>query len=251
MSTLVLIGLAATRPGSGKTTVAEALVQQAGFVRMPLAAPLKRIGMTVLLEYGIPELDARRYLYSERSARIPGMPTSVTGRHLLQTLGTEWGRRCISQTLWLDCWRSSFNKALASAVAKNRELRVVVDDVRYPNEANMIRRLGGVMWMLDRPRSREEAMGDLRRRFSPRRLLSSPSLLLPWKLFGALHPSEGGLNGYRGFRCRIHNDGTIHDLLGQVWKYSAELGVRPGRLEFSANCAFQWSNPFDPSNEPA
>jgi len=28
---------------------------------------------------------------------------------------------------------------------------VVIDDVRFPNEAEMIRRLGGELWLVDRP----------------------------------------------------------------------------------------------------
>lgn len=32
-----------------------------------------------------------------------------------------------------------------------RGRNVVIDDVRFPNEAKMIRRLGGELWLVDRP----------------------------------------------------------------------------------------------------
>jgi hypothetical protein len=33
----------------------------------------------------------------------------------------------------------------------NRGIDVVVDDVRFPNEAELIRRLGGEVWCVERP----------------------------------------------------------------------------------------------------
>lgn len=225
MATFTLIGLAASRAGSGKTTVAQALCHQAGFVRRPLAEPLKRIGLAVLKEAGLPELDARRFLYHDRGTIIPGI--GVNGRHLLQTLGTEWGRQCISPRLWLNLWRHNVEIIKGHALRQGRDLRIVVDDIRFPNEADMIRRLGGFMWMIERPRTRQESLRELRQRFSPGRLLRSPDLLLPWKLFRSAHASEGGLNHYRGFQARIRNDGAIHELLQHVWEYAKPLGVVP------------------------
>ena len=41
----------------------------------------------------------------------------------------------------------------AGAVEQQQKLGrdVVIDDVRFPNEADMIRRLGGELWLVDRP----------------------------------------------------------------------------------------------------
>jgi hypothetical protein len=217
-----VIGIAASRAGSGKTTVAQALVNNAGFVRLPLAEPLKRIGGVILREAGVSRFDAKRFLYHERNIVIPEI--GVTGRHLLQTLGTDWGRRCISPHLWTTIWEQSLMQLRHAAHDGGRDLHVVVDDVRFPSEADLIRTLGGFMWMVERPRTRQERQRELCRRFSPGRFLRSPQQLLPWKLFSSLHPSEGGLNHYPCFDARFRNDGTIHDLLQQVRKEVTSLG---------------------------
>ena len=64
-----------------------------------------------------------------------------TPRYLMQTLGTEWGRRMISDDIWLRAW--------VKALGGHRN--VVVDDVRFPNEAELIRSLGGYIIQIDRP----------------------------------------------------------------------------------------------------
>lgn len=222
MSNLILIGLAANRPSSGKTTVAQALMHRAGFVRLPLADPLKRIGTAILTEAGVSEIEARRYLYHDRQAVIPLL--NVTGRHLLQTLGTDWGRRCISKRIWTNLWRRSFEDIARAANCRGTLQGVVVDDVRFRDEADLICRLGGQMWMIERPRSQQESRQELRRRLRP-------SLLLrPWKLLMPQHASEGGLKHYRQFDVRIRNDGTIHELLQQTWHYAGQLGIKPAGL---------------------
>jgi hypothetical protein len=220
----IVIGIAASRAGSGKTTVAQALVNNAGFVRLPLAEPLKRICGVILHEAGVSRFDAKRFLYHERNIVIPEI--GVTGRHLLQTLGTDWGRRCISPHLWTTIWKQSLMQLRHAANDGGRDLRVVVDDVRFPGEADLIRGLGGFMWMVKRPMTRQEQRRELRRRFSPGRFLRSPQQLLPWKIFSSLHPSEGGLNRYPCFDARLLNDGTIHGLLQQVWKEASGLGLQ-------------------------
>lgn len=98
----------------------------------------------------------------------------------MRTLGTEWGRECVSPTVWLDVW-------LAKA---RRKSFVVVDDVRFENEAELIRLVGGQMWRITRPgveRSTE-------------------------------HASEGGLDSWSKFTCDIVNAGTISDLLNGLPK---------------------------------
>jgi hypothetical protein len=65
---------------------------------------------------------------------------------------------------------------------------VVADDVRFPNEAKMIKLLGGEMWRIDRP--------DAVRTFD--------------------HASEGSLDTYREFDRHITNEGTIDDLISKL-----------------------------------
>jgi hypothetical protein len=62
-----------------------------------------------------------------------------TPRYLLQTLGTEWGRELVSPELWLGLVESSIERNLTGGRS------VVIDDVRFDNEADLIRKLGGIV----------------------------------------------------------------------------------------------------------
>ena len=70
---------------------------------------------------------------------------SLSPRHALQTLGTEWGRDLISPDFWLTTWR---NQVLAQLT---RGISVVTDDLRFPNEANTVFDLNGTTIRIDRP----------------------------------------------------------------------------------------------------
>jgi len=64
-------------------------------------------------------------------------------RRQLQAMGTECGRDLLGDTIWVDTWEKSLPEE------SNR--RVVVADVRFPNEAERIRSLGGLIWRVTRP----------------------------------------------------------------------------------------------------
>jgi hypothetical protein len=137
MSLPRLIGLYSPAPGCGKTTVADLLIEHQ---RVSFAAPLKRAVSYMLSELG---LDGFRYVYTDKEAIIPEL--GVSARHMMQTLGTEWGRACIHPDFWVMIARAEAQRILADGGS------VVIDDVRFPNEATMIRELGGELWRIDRP----------------------------------------------------------------------------------------------------
>lgn len=128
-----LIGLYSAAPQQGKSTVAAYLNKKHWYAIRPFAAPLKRIAAAACTELGIDPF----YIWGDKDCAIPNWG-DLTGRHLLQTLGTEWGRTHISPDVWLRAWQRS----LAGTQ------RVVVDDVRFPNEAQLIRDLGGQIWYI-------------------------------------------------------------------------------------------------------
>jgi hypothetical protein len=72
---------------------------------------------------------------------LPGYPSP---RKLAQTLGTEWGREQIHRHLWLQIAELRIRKLW------EKGLDVIVSDVRFDNEAQMIRDLGGVVLKVDR-----------------------------------------------------------------------------------------------------
>jgi hypothetical protein len=61
-------------------------------------------------------------------------------RHLLQFMGTEVGRSTLSQTIWLDKYDEK-RQGLGS---------VVTPDCRFNNERNHIRKLSGLVWLIQR-----------------------------------------------------------------------------------------------------
>lgn len=172
-----LIGLAAHAPGSGKSTAAAELGRH-GFRCISFAAPLKRMAESFLYSLGnLSAEEIKRVVYYDRQAVIPGI--NVTSRHLLQTLGTEWGRRQICPDVWLQCWSNTTRQLLESGIS------VVVDDVRFINEADLVIELGGQMWLIDRPSACADAGAALQ------------------------HASEGELSRYGAFSEVIDNSGDL------------------------------------------
>lgn len=172
---MTLIGLYSPAAQSGKTAVANVLATE-GFARVPFAAPLKRMACEFLENLGYPEGEAARVVFVDKHEVIPQL--GVTVRHLLQTLGTEWGRTCIDPDVWIHCW---------AAQARKHQL-VVADDVRFPNEAQAIIKRGGQLWKIVRPGLEHDRS----------------------------HASEGGLDDYDDFTHVIHNDGSLSDLRSKV-----------------------------------
>lgn len=131
-----LVGITG-RAGSGKTTAAEALIA-CGWVRVKFAAPLKDMTRQFLISAGIPAREVERYIEGDRKEQpLPDHLGGVTPRRIMQTIGTEWGRCCIAPDLWVRIAEYQ----IASLLQDGR--RVVVDDCRFDNEADVIRRLGG------------------------------------------------------------------------------------------------------------
>lgn len=65
----------------------------------------------------------------------------ITPRRLLQTLGTEWGR----QTLHPDFWIMCMHKRLSALRELEYDGLVIIPDVRFENEAALIRSMDGVI----------------------------------------------------------------------------------------------------------
>lgn len=141
-----LIAFCSPAPGSGKTTAAEYLVDRHQFIRVSFAAPLKRMTMTLLTSAGIHEASADLYVYGPQSMKetvIPGI--GVSARHLMRTLGDEWGRQQVDENLWIKVTMSKV------AALLDRGVPVVIDDMRYPNEYQAIVAAGGECRRIVRP----------------------------------------------------------------------------------------------------
>jgi hypothetical protein len=169
MSTIVgLCGAA----GAGKGSVASRLARSHGFVSLSLADPLYE---AVSLFTGVPisELQNRE----RKEADIPGL--GMSPRRMLQTLGTEWGRQIVSPNIWIH-----------HLFRRIGDFDVVVPDVRFLNEAEAIRRAGGVVWRIER--DAKCLVGE-----------------------AASHSSEHELDGFQADQV-IVNEGSLSDLHARV-----------------------------------
>lgn len=176
-----LIGLYSPFPGCGKTTAANYLTVQHSYERISFAGTLKRLVEALLQEFYSKE-EAAHLTYIAKNNPLTALDPRITSRHLQQTLGTEWGRQCVHPDLWLKAWQSKFIRC--------QELGkpVVVDDVRFENEAALIKQNGGVLWRINRPINTE---------------------------FESTHISDGGLNDF-AFDAVIENSGLLMDLNNQL-----------------------------------
>ena len=117
---------------SGKTTVAKELTKF-GYTRSKFSQILKNM----LLQ--IPGVTEEMTEGNQKE-----LPQNIFGgkspREVMQTLGTEWGRELVTNTIWLDSWQRSIGGLT----------NVVVEDLRFPNEAALVRKLGGEIWSIRR-----------------------------------------------------------------------------------------------------
>lgn len=182
-----LIALYSPYPQCGKSTVAEYLDRKHNYVRSPMAGPLKEM-LDDLLRLFMPNQRARRHIYGDLKEAPIAELGGLTSRRLMQTLGTEWGR-ALDPAFWLRV------KEAQLAFKQRPSDKLVVDDMRFPNEYDMLKARGAVTVKIVR---------------------CIPAITNE-------HISEGQLNGH-DFDYVIPNLGTIGDLHAAVDQIIAEKG---------------------------
>ena len=147
-----VIGLYSPRPQSGKSTLANEVElytscggSHMAAYRYNFAGPLKRIAHQVIAELR-PELehhDVDDYLYGDAKDTyvIPG----ITGRDIMVQTGTHLGRGAFGENVWTDAMDHRLE------AMKGKEALIVVDDVRFLNEYNLLRDYGALMVKVIRP----------------------------------------------------------------------------------------------------
>jgi hypothetical protein len=135
----MIIGFAGKKQ-VGKSTAAGWLVE-AGFIRSSFAEPMKEMAVSMLVGMGL-SLDEAMFFMQYKEERMPLLGVSM--RHLLQTLGTDWGRQLIHPDVWVMAAARRIDDQL------NQGRDVVIEDVRFENEAAFIRDHGGLIVHIER-----------------------------------------------------------------------------------------------------
>ncbi len=171
-----LIALYSPAPQSGKSTVATHL-QHHGFTIVSFARPIKAM-VAALLEYQGVDAEA---VYEAVFGELKEVPMDELGgqtpRYAMQHLGTKWGRDTMGREFWAGIARRRIEIELKSGRG------VVIDDMRFPNEFEMVGRLGG----------------------------RTVKIVRPGASHSSGHPSEGALDDYP-FDRTIHNIGSLDQL---------------------------------------
>lgn len=161
---------------AGKDSVADVLVESFGYTKVSFADPMREalLRLNPNITYGdmrnVPLTSAVRG--SSNWDNVKEFSPDI--RPLMQRLGTEVGREMFGENFWVDL-----------AIDRIPDgSKVVFADVRFPNEAEAVKNLGGQVWRVTR--DGVEPAND--------------------------HISEHALNDYSGFDQLVSNNGPLSDL---------------------------------------
>lgn len=112
---------------SGKDTVALHLNENAGYSSYAFAQPIKQ-ACKVIFNW------SKSHVNGELKEVVDPL-YGVSPRMAMQSLGTEWGRESINSSIWL--------LRAQSEIQSNSKL--VITDIRFNNEAELIKENGGIV----------------------------------------------------------------------------------------------------------
>lgn len=181
----LLIGLAGLAR-TGKTTAANHLVSVHGFQSYAFADPLRE-GLMNIFNLSPSDFDGDR---KEQSIGWLGR----SPRELMQSLGTEWGRNLVHPELWLLLAEQNLEHL---GQIHDTATGFVISDLRFENEADFVRKRGGIVIHVLRPDATE---------VNP-------------------HVSESGI-AIQDNDLVLHNDGALDDLIGQLDEFFTALTAR-------------------------
>ena len=181
--------------GSGKGTVADILVDEHNFEKISFADKLKD-AVSVLFDWDRAMLEgetseSRVWREQEDSFWTKETGRKITPRLVLQEFGTDCMRNGFFDGVWVSFVRKK--------IIENPEQNFCIPDVRFTNEAEIIKGMGGKIWCVKRVPDplwfRQYVDLDI-----------EPT---------DVHPSEWRWAKV-SFDHNIYNEGTIDDLKSQV-----------------------------------
>ena len=138
----MLIGLCGL-PSNGKDTIALYLAKRHGFQVGRMASGLKNMLRELLRHSGV-ETSVIEQMIEGSLKEVPSpYLAGKTPRWAMQTLGTEWGRACLGENIWGDIWERYTSAAIDNGKS------VVCTDIRFENEQERVKRLGGFIVLVN------------------------------------------------------------------------------------------------------
>ena len=139
----MIIGLAGYAQ-SGKDTVANILIEHYGYTRVAFADKVRDLLFEMDPGIGVKGPDGQWHTVGlQNIVEVSGWDEAKQHkdvRALLQNLGVG-ARKVFGENFWVKQALREFSP----------EEKIVITDVRFPNEAEMVKRLNGQMWRVIRP----------------------------------------------------------------------------------------------------
>lgn len=144
------------KAGAGKSTAANWILRNhPKAMKMSFAQPLKKM-FYELIRQSIPKAWPHTPIeYIDGALKEEPIPflSNRTGRELMQSLGTEWGRNTVQPDFWVNIAQGKLERLLGDrrVASDTPHILAVYDDVRFQNEADMLRGYKGILIRIERP----------------------------------------------------------------------------------------------------
>jgi hypothetical protein len=166
------------RKGVGKDTAADVLVQKQGFVRKKFAQPIKDI---CSIAFQVPPS-----LFNGPEKELPVKKHQLSPRQMMQLVGTDFFRAHLNENFWIRHFEDW-------VLAEPPFTSVVVTDIRFQNELDVVKRLEGLVIKIER------SSGEGRHKDTTDQ-----------------HVTESGVEDLKNVDVVVHNDGSVQDLWDRV-----------------------------------
>lgn len=150
---MIIVALAGAK-GSGKSEVAEMLENHPAADPAPDGPTLvfhlafgERIKQ-MLEVMGAPDAS----LYGNDDQKMVPIPElgGVTGRHLMVTIATEWGRNMVHPDIWVMVIEQELKELEKSYKDTPAKVFVIIDDLRFQNEYDFLKSKGAMILGVER-----------------------------------------------------------------------------------------------------
>nr|QBK88435.1 MAG: uncharacterized protein LCMiAC01_01120 [Mimivirus LCMiAC01] len=182
---MTLIGFLAQKY-HGKDTAADYLIMKYHYIKLAFAKPIKDI-LKILFGFSDEQLYGKEKEKKDKYWK-------VSPRQMMEYFGTDICRQDMSNivpNIGSNFWVHSLKHKYLTLKKQNPNIRIVISDVRFQNEVDLIHDLGGIVVKLYRPSYDNKCS----------------------------HIAERGVKNIDNFDFLIINNGTKDDLYNKLDKY--------------------------------